>query len=171
MSHSTETKWKQRVSVPTNVLSEPSKLLRAAPSPPPTLLPSSLLNQPWVECSYYNHIIPRDIFSWLYSILSLPICPALAPDQSEVLPPRKECPELEKCFDPHCKEKSGQQTCDGLVSCYWCERDKDDVTLAKPYCGGYEHCFRGKETPDINGNSAISLLFLQAFIHVSNWTH
>ena len=86
---------------------------------------------------------------------SLPICPALAPDQSEVIFPRKECSKLEKCFDPHCKEKSSQQTCDGIVTCYWCERDKDDVILPKPYCGSYEQCFRGKETPTIKGNNKI----------------
>jgi len=138
----------------------------SCPLPPPQpfyTLPCAHA-QPAMDRMFHTIII-------LYSIRSLPICPALAPDQSEVLPPRKECSELEKCFDPHCKEKSRQQTCDGLVSCYWCERDKDDATLANPYCGSYEHCFRGKETPAINGNSAISFLFLRAFIYVSNCTH
>ncbi|KAL9960900.1 hypothetical protein ACROYT_G034408 [Oculina patagonica] len=80
---------------------------------------------------------------------SLPICPALAPDQSQDLPssPRKGCPEIEKCFDPHCQEKDSRQTCDGIVSCYWCEKDKDNVILSNPYCGSAEQCFRGRETP------------------------
>lgn len=133
----------------TEVLSESSKLLGSAPLPlpPPPFFPfpgcssavcSMFILQP--NCTVY---------------FSLPVCPALAPDQSEVLSPKIECPRLEKCFDPHCKEKSGQHTCDGIVSCYWCERDKDDVILPKPYCDSYEQCFRGKETPAIKGKSKI----------------
>ena len=90
-------------------------------------------------------------------IFSLPICPALAPDQSQDTPlsPTKKC--LEKCFDPHCEEKDSQQTCDGIASCYWCEKDKDNVILSNPYCGSAESCFRGRETPVSEGTCKLSL--------------
>jgi len=36
--------------------------------------------------------------------------------------------------------------CDGLASCYWCEKNKDSIPLTKPYCAASERCFRGKES-------------------------
>ncbi|XP_078343118.1 VWFA and cache domain-containing protein 1-like [Oculina patagonica] len=85
---------------------------------------------------------------------SLPICPPSAP---EVQPPsnhsspvpKKKCSDplskLEKCFDPRCSERNSSQTCEGIVGCYWCRNDKDDVPLKEPYCASSEVCFRGRE--------------------------
>lgn len=80
---------------------------------------------------------------------SLPICPALGPKQADFdsFSTLKSEKCLEKCFDPHCGEKDEQRTCDGLVSCYWCKKDKDGISLSKPYCGTSEKCFRGTENP------------------------
>ena len=36
--------------------------------------------------------------------------------------------------------------CDGLVSCYWCQKNKASIPLTKPYCAASERCFRGKES-------------------------
>ena len=90
-------------------------------------------------------------------IFSIPICPRLAPEieaktghhSSSV--PKMKCkdldpnPGLDKCFDPRCSERNSSQTCEGVVGCYWCKNDKDDVPLKKPYCASSEVCFRGRE--------------------------
>lgn len=76
---------------------------------------------------------------------SVPICPAILPAEQPDNTERKVC--LPKCFDPHCQERNNSQLCDGLVSCYWCQKDKDNLPLTKPYCGSFERCFRGKESP------------------------
>ena len=52
---------------------------------------------------------------------------------------------LAKCFDPHCSAKNSSVTCEGIVSCRWCQYDKDDVPLKKRYCANSCVCFRGKE--------------------------
>ena len=52
---------------------------------------------------------------------------------------------LAKCFDPHCSAKNSSVTCEGIVSCHWCQYDKDDVPLKKRYCANSCVCFRGKE--------------------------
>ena len=91
---------------------------------------------------------------------SLPICPALGPKQADFdsfsTLKSKKC--LEKCFDPHCGEKDEQRTCDGLVSCYWCKKDKDGIPLSKPYCGTSEKCFRGTENPAYRGKKLFNVI-------------
>ena len=91
---------------------------------------------------------------------SLPICPALGPKQADFdsfsTLKSKKC--LEKCFDPHCGEKDEQRTCDGLVSCYWCKKDKDGIPLSKPYCGTSEKCFRGTENPAYRGKKIFNAI-------------
>ena len=91
---------------------------------------------------------------------SLPICPALGPKQADFdsfsTLKSKKC--LEKCFDPHCGEKDEQRTCDGLVSCYWCKKDKDGIPLSKPYCGTSEKCFRGTENPVDRGKKLFNVI-------------
>ena len=87
-------------------------------------------------------------------VFSLPICPPPAPLlqlPNIPTPPDsgKKCHDpkasLEKCFDPRCSERNSSQTCEGIVSCYWCVYNKDSVPLKKPYCATAEGCFRGKE--------------------------
>lgn len=75
--------------------------------------------------------------------------------QSEPVPDSKKC--LEECFDPHCGEKDEQRTCDGLVSCYWCKKDKHGLLLSNPYCGTSEKCFRGTEAPNNKGKNVSKL--------------
>ena len=91
---------------------------------------------------------------------SLPICPALGPKQADFdsFSTLKSEKCLEKCFDPHCGEKDEQRTCDGLVSCYWCKKDKDGISLSKPYCGTSEKCFRGKEKPVYRGKKLFNVI-------------
>ena len=91
---------------------------------------------------------------------SLPICPALGPKQADVdsFSTLKSEKCLEKCFDPHCGEKDEQRTCDGLVSCYWCKKDKDGISLSKPYCGTSEKCFRGTENPVDRGKKLFNVI-------------
>ena len=91
---------------------------------------------------------------------SLPICPALGPKQADVdsFSTLKSEKCLEKCFDPHCGEKDEQRTCDGLVSCYWCKKDKDGISLSKPYCGTSEKCFRGTENPVYRGKKLLNVI-------------
>ena len=87
-------------------------------------------------------------------VFSLPICPPPAPLlqlPNIPTPPDsgKKCHDpkasLEKCFDPRCSERNSSQTCEGIVSCYWCVYNKDSVPLKKSYCATAEACFRGKE--------------------------
>ncbi|XP_022802239.1 VWFA and cache domain-containing protein 1-like [Stylophora pistillata] len=81
---------------------------------------------------------------------SLPICPPSLPSAEPTSDPTPSfsCDSgsgLEKCFIPHCGKRNTSQECDGVVGCYWCEHDKDDILLNKPYCAGADVCFRGKE--------------------------
>ncbi|KAL9960925.1 hypothetical protein ACROYT_G034433 [Oculina patagonica] len=52
---------------------------------------------------------------------------------------------LEKCFDPQCSKKTDSGSCDGVVGCYWCVRDKKNVPLSKEYCADINSCYGGKE--------------------------
>lgn len=85
---------------------------------------------------------------------SLPICPPPAPQAfvPRYFPPpdrRNECDNrksgLQKCFDPHCSARNSSETCEGIVSCHWCQYDKDDVPLKTRYCASSNVCFRGKQ--------------------------
>ena len=87
----------------------------------------------------------------------IPICPP-SPSETEAKTdhhsspvPKMKCkdsvptPGLQKCFDPRCSERNSSQTCEGVVGCYWCKNDKDDLPLKQPYCASSELCFRGRE--------------------------
>ena len=52
---------------------------------------------------------------------------------------------LKKCFDPQCDKKLDSNSCDGVVGCYWCVRDKYDAPLDKKYCADINSCYGGKE--------------------------
>ena len=52
---------------------------------------------------------------------------------------------LEKCFDPECDKKLGSDSCDGVVGCYWCVRDKDNKPLSEQYCADINSCYGGRE--------------------------
>ena len=71
---------------------------------------------------------------------------------------------LQKCFDSRCPERNSSKLCDGVVECYWCLKNKDNVLLEKPYCASSERCFRGKESP-ITGkfNGVVSISSVKHF--------
>ena len=52
---------------------------------------------------------------------------------------------LKKCFDPQCDKKKDSDSCDGVVGCYWCVRDKHDAPLANKYCADINSCYGAKE--------------------------
>ena len=52
---------------------------------------------------------------------------------------------LKKCFDPQCHKKKDSDSCDGVVGCYWCVRDKNDAPLVNKYCADINSCYGGKE--------------------------
>ena len=54
-------------------------------------------------------------------------------------------PVLEDCLVPQCSEKNSSETCEGIIGCYWCENNKDDIPLEKAYCASADVCFKGKE--------------------------
>jgi len=60
---------------------------------------------------------------------------------------------LEKCFDPKCNEKTDSGSCDGIVGCYWCIRDKNDAPLSNKYCADINACYGGKEGTRAPGSS------------------
>jgi len=60
---------------------------------------------------------------------------------------------LEKCFDPKCNEKTDSGSCDGVVGCYWCVRDKNDAPLSNKYCADINVCYGGKEGARAPGSS------------------
>lgn len=103
----------------------------------------------------YEAVLTKPTFNLLCIIFSIPICPPSAPEKKtdrHSSPVTKiKCkdlnptPGLEKCFDPHCRKRNSSQTCVGIVGCFWCKNDKDDVPLKQPYCASSEMCFRGKE--------------------------
>ena len=100
---------------------------------------------------YWIHCITRIISPNLFiPISSLPICPPPLPSAKPMSDSTPSFPctsgsGLEKCFIPHCGERNTSQECEGVVGCYWCKHDKDDIPLIKPYCAAAEVCFRGKE--------------------------
>ena len=100
----------------------------------------------WIECTFLK--LEQKHFS------SLPIC---APSAEEVLSAAcgapshivqlNSCkdPVLEDCLVPQCSEKNSSETCEGIIGCYWCENNKDDIPLKKAYCASADVCFKGKE--------------------------
>jgi len=60
---------------------------------------------------------------------------------------------LKKCFDPKCSEKKDSGSCDGVVGCYWCVRDKNDAPLSNKYCADVNACYGGKEGTRAPGSS------------------
>ena len=109
----------------------------------------TLLREICFPCASLATYIGR-IFSSFYSLFfvvcSLPICPTFAPSGQPVQPPPSPNICLDKCFDPRCAERNSSQWCDGIVSCYWCQKNKDSIPLNKPYCASSERCFRGIES-------------------------
>ena len=88
-------------------------------------------------------------FPPFFDNFSLPICPppvpqVFVPSNFNYPVTKNEC-DYQKCFDPHCNAKNSSVTCEGIVSCHWCQYDKDDVPLKKRYCASSSVCFRGKE--------------------------
>ena len=73
----------------------------------------------------------------------MPICPVPAP----VVPSEqvKDPSIKEKCFDPQCDKKLSSDSCDGIVGCYWCVRDKNEAPLNDKYCVDINSCYGGKE--------------------------
>lgn len=52
---------------------------------------------------------------------------------------------MEDCFVFKCSEKNSLEMCEGIIGCYWCENNKDDILLEKVYCVSVDVCFKGKE--------------------------
>ncbi|XP_078384871.1 VWFA and cache domain-containing protein 1-like [Oculina patagonica] len=62
---------------------------------------------------------------------------------------------LEKCFDPQCKKKTDSWSCDGVVGCYWCVRDKNNAPLSNEYCADIYSCYGGREGTRAPGSGGI----------------
>ncbi|KAL9960915.1 hypothetical protein ACROYT_G034423 [Oculina patagonica] len=62
---------------------------------------------------------------------------------------------LEKCFDPQCKKKTDSGSCDGVVGCYWCVRDKHNAPLSNEYCADINSCYGGREGTRAPGSGGI----------------
>ena len=77
--------------------------------------------------------------------LRIPICPVpeavLFSEQAKHLSTKG----LVKCFDPRCHTKPDWESCDGVVGCYWCVRDKNNAPLSTKYCADVNACYGGKE--------------------------
>ena len=88
----------------------------------------------------------HQVLTYSFRFCSLPICPPIVPtgQPDDSTPMKKDC--LKKCFDPRCVERDSLQLCDGIVNCYWCQKNKDGIPLDKAYCASSERCFRGKES-------------------------
>ena len=73
------------------------------------------------------------------------ICPVPAPvvPSEQVKDPSTK--GLQKCFDPQCAKKLNSDSCDGIVGCYWCVRDKNEAPLNNKYCADINSCYGGKE--------------------------
>ena len=52
---------------------------------------------------------------------------------------------LQRCFDPQCDTKLDSDSCNGVVGCYWCIRDRYDAPLDNHYCADINSCYGGKE--------------------------
>lgn len=117
----------------------------------------SLLNLT-CECPCISHLDFHYCHNQFYNS-SLPIC---APSAEEVLSAACGAPShivqihscndpvLEDCFVPRCTEKNTSETCEGIIGCFWCENNKDDIPLEKPYCASAEVCFKGREVEKEN---------------------
>ena len=81
----------------------------------------------------------------LLFVFRIPICPLPGAVLSieEVVDPSTT--GLLKCFDPRCHTKPDWDSCDGIVGCYWCVLDKNNVSLATKYCADFNVCYGGKE--------------------------
>ncbi|XP_078384872.1 VWFA and cache domain-containing protein 1-like [Oculina patagonica] len=90
-----------------------------------------------------------------FPVSNISICPVPAPvvPSEEVNDP--SVTGLEKCFDPQCKNKTDSGSCDGVVGCYWCVRDKHNAPLAKKYCADINSCYGGREGTRAPGSSGI----------------
>ena len=112
------------------------------------------------------------LISFLYFVLySLPLCPTFAPSgQPNNNPSNTKTICLNKCFDPHCERRNSSHWCDGIVSCYWCQKDENGRKLEKPYCASSERCFRGKESATYERKSTclIDLSSIWCFISLPN---
>ena len=88
----------------------------------------------------------HQVLTYSFRFCSLPICPKIVPtgQPDDFKPMKKTC--LKKCFDPRCEERNSLQSCDGIVSCYWCRKSEYGIPLDKAYCASSERCFRGKES-------------------------
>ena len=76
---------------------------------------------------------------------SVSICPVPAPVVPSEQVKDPSIKGLLKCFDPQCDKKLNSNSCDGVVGCYWCVRDKHDAPLNKKYCTNINSCYGGKE--------------------------
>ena len=105
------------------------------------------------------------LISFLYFVLySLPLCPTFAPSgQPNNNPSNTKTICLNKCFDPHCERRNSSHWCDGIVGCYWCQKDENGRKLEKPYCASSERCFRGKESATYERKSTLFFLFHLSF--------
>ena len=81
----------------------------------------------------------------LFFLRSISICPVPATVVRFEKVNDSSVSGLEKCFDPQCKKKIDSGSCDGVVGCYWCVRDKNNVPLSKEYCAVINYCYGGKE--------------------------
>ncbi|KAL9960908.1 hypothetical protein ACROYT_G034416 [Oculina patagonica] len=84
---------------------------------------------------------------------NISICPVpapLVPSERVNDPPVSV---LEKCFDPQCKKKTDSGSCDGVVGCYWCVRDRNNAPLSNEYCADINSCYGGIEGRKPPGSS------------------
>ncbi|XP_070564127.1 VWFA and cache domain-containing protein 1-like [Ptychodera flava] len=49
--------------------------------------------------------------------------------------------QLQECFDPHCQDRESYSDCFGVLSCAWCNTDKDGE-LDEPYCTDINDVYR-----------------------------
>lgn len=80
-----------------------------------------------------------------YFVFRIPICPlpgAVDSTEQVVDPSTVGIP---KCFDPRCQTKPDWDSCEGVVGCFWCVRDKNNVSLTTKYCADFNVCYGGTE--------------------------
>ena len=99
-------------------------------------------------------------FASTFVLRSISICPVPA----TVLPSERvndpSVSGLDKCFDPQCAKKTDSESCDGVVGCYWCVRDKYNAPLSKKYCADINSCYGGKEGSVCQLSSFFRLFFV-----------
>lgn len=88
---------------------------------------------------------------------NISICPVPAPVVSSEKVKDPPLRGLQKCFDPKCKQKVNSDSCEGVVGCYWCVRDKYDAPLKNKYCADINSCYGGKEGTRAPGSGGIPL--------------